>query len=267
METDMPARSQTRESGTRRRTAVYVYGILPADTDIEPGTAGVGDPPGEVRLIRHRDLAAMVSDVHVDKPLGSPEDLTAHEELLDSAAADLPVLPLRFGAVVTDDEAVTAELLDPHYDEFAGAVDALDGRTQYIVRGRYDEHAVIQEVLRENKEAADLSERIKGKDQDVTRDARIRLGELLSEAITAKRERDTRALRQALADHVAASAVRPPTHELDAVYTAFMVETSEEPDLERALRRLARDWEGRVQLRLMGPMAAYDFVGAVGPEG
>jgi hypothetical protein len=267
METDMAARSQTRESGTRQQTAVYVYGILPADTDIEPGTTGVGDPPGEVRLIRHRDLAAMVSDVNVDKPLGRPEDLTAHEELLDSAAGDLPVLPLRFGAVVTDDEAVTSELLDPHYDEFASAVDELDGRTQYVVRGRYDEHAIIQEVLRENKDAESLSEQIKGKDPDVTRDARIQLGELLNDAITAKREQDTSSLGDAVADHVVASVVRSPTHELDAVYTAFMVETSKEPDLERALQRLARDWEGRIQLQLMGPMAAYDFVGTVDTEG
>jgi hypothetical protein len=261
----MPARSQTRDSSTEQQTAVYVYGILPADTDIEPGTAGVGDEPGEVRLIRHRDLAAMVSDVRIDKPLGRPEDLTGHEELLDSAARDLPVLPLRFGAVVTDDEAVTSELLQPHYDEFAGALDELDGRTEYVVKGRYDERTLIREVLAENKDAAALSEQVMGRDQDATRDARIQLGEILGNAISAKREEDTRSLGDALAGHVVASAVRPPTHELDAVYTAFLVETSEEPELERALERLARDWEGRVELTLMGPLAAYDFVATIEP--
>jgi hypothetical protein len=259
----MPTRSQAREPGTGQQTAVYVYGILPADTDVEPGTSGVGEEPGEVRLIRHRDLAAMVSDVNVDKPLGRPEDLTAHEELLDSAAGDLPVLPLRFGAVVTDDEAVTSELLESHYDEFASALDELDGRTEYVVRGRYDERAVIQEVLTNNKDAAAISGRIRGQDPDATRDDRIQLGEILNSAISAQREHDTRSLGEAVAGHVVASVARPPTHELDAVYTAFLVETSEEPELERALQRLAHDWAGRIELTLMGPMAAYDFVGTI----
>ncbi|MGH3170766.1 MAG: GvpL/GvpF family gas vesicle protein [Trebonia sp.] len=261
----MTARSQAKKSGTKQQTAVYIYGMLPADTDIESGTAGVGDPPGEVRLVRHRDLAAMVSDVDVDRPLGRPEDLTVHQELLDSAAGDLPVLPLRFGSVVTDDEAVTTELLEPHYDEFASALDELDGRAEYVVNGRYDENAIIQEVLAEDDEAAALRKQVMGKSEDETRDARIQLGEILNNATSAKRERDTQSLGDAVAGHVVSSVVRQPTHELDAVYTAFLVESSEAPELERALQQLASDWEGRVELRLMGPLAAYDFVGTVSP--
>jgi len=65
------------------RTAVYVYGILPGDIEVESGAEGVGDPPGEIRVVRHRDLAALVSDVDLDRPLGRAEDLFAHEELLD----------------------------------------------------------------------------------------------------------------------------------------------------------------------------------------
>lgn len=259
----MPA--DATEDRTKTRTATYVYGIVPADVEVEQGTTGVGDPPGEVRAVRHGDVAALVSDVEMDRPLGRPDDLVTHEELLDASAADVPVLPLRFGAVVTDDDAVASELLEPHHDEFARALQDLDGRAEFIVRGRYDESAILGEVLSENDEAASLHEQIKGTSEDATRDARIRLGEIISEAIGAKREQDTRAVGDALADHVEASVVREPTHELDAVFTAFLAETEKEEDLEQALQRLARDWDGRVELRLMGPLAPYDFVGAPAP--
>ncbi|MBO0819648.1 MAG: GvpL/GvpF family gas vesicle protein [Nocardiopsaceae bacterium] len=247
-------------------TAVYVYGIVPADTEVEPGTGGVGDPPGEVRLVRHRDLAALVSDVPVGAPLGRPEDLVAHEELLDAAVTGVPVLPLRFGAVVTDDEAVSRELLDEHHDEFAGALKQLEGRAEYVVKGRYAEGAIMREVLQASQEAAELREQIKGTDENATRYQRIRLGEIVSEAVSGHRERDTRAVGDALDGHVEASLVREPTHELDAVHTAFLAETGKEPELERALDKLARDWEGRIELRLLGPLAAYDFVGAAQPD-
>ena len=251
--------TQAPRSG--QQAGVYVYGILPGDVEVEPGAAGVGDPPGEVRVVRHGDLAALVSDVDLSGPLGRPEDLLAHEELLDSTAADMPVLPLRFGAVVTSDDAVTKELLGPHHDEFAAALRQLEGHAEFVVKGRYAEGAILREVLTEDPRAARLAEQIRGADPDATRELRMQLGEIVNNAIAAKREEDTRALGDAVAGRVTTSAVRPPTHELDAVCTAFLVETDAAEGLEQAVERLARDWHGRIELRLIGPLAAYDFTG------
>jgi hypothetical protein len=61
--------------------------------------------------------------------------------------------------------------------------------------------------------------------------------------------------------HVTASVVRAPTHELDAVYVAFLVETGQAEALRQAVERLAGEWRDRAELRLTGPLAAYDFVG------
>lgn len=253
------------EDAQTQRSAVYVYGILPGDIKVEPGATGVGDPPGEVRVVRHGDLAALVSDVDVDKPLGRPQDLFAHEELLDSTAAEVPVLPLRFGAVVAGDDAVAEELLQANHDEFATALRQLEGRVEYVLRGRYNEQAMLREVLEEDPQAAELAGQIKGADPDATRELRMELGEIITNAVEAKREEDTRAVGEVLAGHVEASVVRPPTHELDAVYTAFLVKTDAAEGLEQTVRRLADDWEGRVDLTLAGPIAAYDFVGAPDP--
>ena len=247
---------------TDTQTAVYVYGILPGDIEVERGATGVGDPPGEVRVIREGDLAALVSDVDISKPLGRPEDLSAHEELLDAVAAEVPVLPLRFGAVVTGDDGVAQELLAANHDEFAAALQQLEDHAEYVVKGRYVEQAILREVLEEDEQAAQLRDQIKDADPDATRQLRMQLGELINEAVTAKREQDTRAVGDAVEGHVTASVVREPSHELDAVYAAFLVANDAADGLEKAVRRLARDWEGRIELRLIGPIAAYDFVGA-----
>lgn len=254
------------DTQSKTQIVTYVYGIIPEDIEIEDDTTGVGDPPGQVRVVRYGEVAALVSDVDPDQPLGRPQDLIAHEELLDSSAANIPVLPLRFGSVVTDDEAVVSELLEPHHDDFAAALRDLEGKAEYVVKGRYTEDAILREVLAENDEAADLSEQIRGADADATRDARIRLGEIVNEAISAKRERDTQAVGAAIDDLVEASLVHEPTHELDAVYVACLAENERADDLERELDKLADRWQGRIELRLMGPLAPYDFVGAPVPE-
>lgn len=249
------------------QTAVYVYGILPGDVELEAEAAGVGNPPSPVRLVKYRDIAALVSDVDLSRPLGSPEDLMVHEELLDASASDVPVLPLRFGAVVTDDDSVASELLEAHYDEFTTALQELEGLTEFVVKGRYVEQVIIREILAEDPVADGLAAQIRELGPDASRDLQIQLGEIIGGAVERKRGQDTQTLGDALAGRVSASLVRPPTHELDAVHAAFLVEGTAGDRLLEVVRQLTADWEGRIDLRLMGPMAAYDFVGTLAPEG
>jgi hypothetical protein len=255
--------ASTREESrpdTGQQTGVYVYGIVPADVKLNSGVHGVGDPPGEIRLVRSGDLAALVSEVDITKPLGTPEDLQVHEEILDATVADVPVLPSRFGAVLTNEEAVAAELLDAHHDEFAAALQQLEGRVQYIVRGRYAEQAILEEILSEDSRAARLRDRIRGADPDATRELRIELGEIVNNTIAKKRQADTQLLLSAMKDHSVASGVRAETSELDAAYVAFLIEADQTDELDRVVQDLADRWQGRVELNVRGPMAPYDFV-------
>lgn len=255
--------SASAQPGTADR-GCYVYGIVSGDAEATDEARGVGD--ARVEVVRHDGIAALVSEIDLATPLGEPEDLIAHQQILDASAAEVPVLPLRFGAVLTGKEAVVDELLAPHCEEFTAALRELEGCFQYVVKGRYVEATVLPEILAENPEAAELADEIsKVPEDDATRNVRIRLGEIITDAIAAKREADTRKLGEVLEPYCAASRVREPTHEQDAVHVAVLVDKSKQDDLERAVAELARDWEDRVTVRLLGPMASYDFVGAPQP--
>lgn len=256
--------TSTREDSTANQgqsTAIYVYGIVPGDVELNPGIQGVGDPPGEIRLVRSGDLAALISDVDITKPLGTPEDLQAHQEILDATVADTPVLPSRFGAVLTSEEAVADELLDANRSEFTAALAQLEGLAEYIVRGRYVEQVVLEEILSEDAKAARLREQIRDMDPDAARELRIQLGEIINNAIAEKRNADTQSLISALKDHCSGSVVRPATDELDAVYVALLVAGDKTDELQRVVGDFGERWDGRVELQVRGPMAPYDFVG------
>jgi gas vesicle protein GvpL/GvpF len=248
---------------------VYVYGIVPADVAVTDTAKGVGEPPAKVHLVRYQDIAALASDVDVSQPLGRPEDLLAHERLLDGAAAEAPVLPFRFGAVLQTEQAAEDELLAPYHDEFAAQLAEFEGRAQFVVKGRYREQAVLREVLTENTEADELREQIAAQPEadPATRDLGIRLGEIINAAIDVKRTADTRRVGDLVAPYCIASKVREPSHELDAAHVALLVDNDRVADLDRALGELAGEWADRVELRLLGPMAAYDFVSARTPGG
>ena len=263
----IPQQRTRRNGESAPRQGCYVYGIFPGDIQVDSDVTGVGDPPARIKAVRDDDLAALISAVELDRPLGTPEDLRAHKRILDSSVAEVPVVPMRFGAVLSDEDAVATELLQANHNAFADALRELDGRVQYVVKGRYAEPAILAEVLSENREAQQLRREIKGTDPAATRDARMRLGEIISDAIEVKRGNDTRLLSERMDGHCVASAVRAPSHELDAAHVAFLLEQGQESELEQVVDGLAADWDGRVELRVLGPMAAYDFVVTSAPRG
>lgn len=257
----------TESAGATQRkqtTGSYIYGIVPADVEVAPEARGVAD--ASVTVVRHGQIAALVSEISLDRPLGRPEDLLAHERLLDATAAEVPVLPGRFGAVVSDLDAVVKELLAEHHDEFLSALRELEGKAQHLVKGRYIEEAVLGEILMANPEITRLRDQIRDKPEEVARTERIKLGEFIYRAIEAMRQADTRKVVDVLTPYSVAANVREPTHEMGAADVAVLAETARESELMDALEELAREWEGRVKLRLLGPMAPYDFVASVTPR-
>lgn len=243
----------------------YVYGVFPGDIKLDTELTGVGEPPGKVRIVRGGDIAALVSDVPADGSIGSARDLAAHKDILDASASAVPVLPMRFGAVLADDQAVADDLLAANHDAFAEALAELEGRVQYVVKGRYHERVLVREVLAENRDAARLREAIRQAGDRATDEARIRLGEMIDNAVAAKREQEARTLADRLDGHYEASVLREPRHERDAIYAALLVKISQSEELSQAIDDLAAEWRERMVLRLLGPMAAYDFVGMPEP--
>jgi Gas vesicle synthesis protein GvpL/GvpF/Lsr2 len=254
------------QTARRQQKGIYVYGVLPADIEVTADVPGVGEHPGLLRVVRFDGLAALISEVDVPGRLGSADDLRTYREILDATAVEMPVLPLRFGTVLASEDAVAEELLAARREEFAAALEKLEGRAEFQVKGRYVKAAVLGEVVSRDKKAARLREASHGQDPDAARQARLELGRFLSETATASREQDTRAVRRAMDRLCVASIVREPARELDAVDMAFLVALNQERDVERAIEDLAREWEGRIEVQLLGPMAAYDFAGTVPPD-
>lgn len=241
-------------------TAVYVYGIVPADVEVQEGAEGIGDPPANVEVIREGEVAALVSHVATDRPLGDPHDLQAHAKLLDGTAAVCPVLPLRFGSAMADAESVATELLREHHDEFATALQALEGHAEYVVKGRYDDKMFLSALLEQNPRARALRDEIRSTPQEAARHCRMALGELIANELEATRRADTQVAVNELKAVASQVNVREPTHEWDGVNVAVLAKVDRQGDLESVVESLQRKGQGIIEFRLLGPLAPYDFV-------
>ena len=202
----------------------------------------------------------MVSDVAISRPLGTRKDLMAHETVLNAIAQSSPVLPMRFGAVVTDDDAVADELLTPHQDYFVKALGQMEGLTEFSLRGDYDQNAVLTRIVEDNPEIQQLRERIARRGRGRSYYDRIKLGEAISHSMDRLKQVDADATLDALERYAIATVVKEPGGENGAVHVAFLVRRDHRSDFERAVDDLGDEWSGRVNLRLIGPTAAFDFL-------
>jgi Gas vesicle synthesis protein GvpL/GvpF len=241
--------------------ATYVYGLVSADTELPPNLSGLG-PSGRVSTIVHERVAAIVSDVPTDRPLGTRDDLLAHESVVDTVAQRSAVLPMRFPAVV-EEAGVVEELLAPHHDQFVQALAELNGMVQFTLKGRYERDAVLREITEADEEIFALRERVRDLPEDASYYDRIRLGELVVAAMERRRDVDGRQVLDRLAPRATNICTRPLGEPDEVVNAAFLVARDHAKQFDDAVEEVGRDLAGRVRFRLLGPLACYDFV----PEG
>ncbi|MEU3885648.1 GvpL/GvpF family gas vesicle protein [Streptomyces sp. NPDC029041] len=236
--------------------STYVYGIAASSHPALPeGMGGVGDPPREVRILREGDLAAVVSEA----PEGlrpKRKDLLAHQNVLSEAGAAGCVLPMRFGSVAPDDNAITAVLAEraEHYKE---RLQALDNRVEYNVKANHVEEAVLHQVMAESPDIRGLAEANRQAGGG-SYDDKIRLGELVAAAVKAKEADDGAAVQRALetaADDVSTG----PESTGWLANVSFLVNRESADAFLAAVEQLRKDMP-HLEVRVNGPLPPYSFV-------
>ncbi|MFE7116256.1 GvpL/GvpF family gas vesicle protein [Streptomyces sp. NPDC057654] len=236
--------------------STYVYGITRSSHPRLPEeTAGVGDPPRPVRVIAAGRLAALVSDAPPDlKP--KRRELLAHQSVLAEASTAGPVLPMRFGGVSPDDDAVTAALT-AHEEHYLERLGTLDGKAEYNVKATHDEEAVLQRVLIDAPELRELREANKAAGGGSHED-RLRLGELVATAVQEREPRDAALLRNALEGAAEDTCPGPPSGGWLA-NISFLVDREHGEEFVAAVAALRRE-NPHLVLRVNGPLPPYSFV-------
>jgi hypothetical protein len=243
---------------SQQNASKYVYGVVRARRGSRQRLRGLGDQP--VKVVAHDGIGALASDVP-DGPLEAGRDeLLAHSRVLERALEKGVVLPMRFGMVMPTEEAIRQDLLGPHSDELEAQLDEMEGKVELNIKAIYQEQAILREVLAESPEIAALRRSLEGKPEDATYYERIRLGELVAEALTAKRERDERGLVGRLEPHALTVQVGPAVHERMAANASFLVDQDQLAEFDRAVDKLGAEQAGRIRFKYTGPLPPHSFV-------
>ncbi|MFF8948900.1 GvpL/GvpF family gas vesicle protein [Streptomyces sp. NPDC014940] len=235
----------------------YVYGIVAVDHPVPARLRGVGRPAAPLELLPVGATAAVVSAAPV--PLRARRrDLLAHQEVLLALALDGPVLPMRFGMLAPDAEAVRGQLEAGH-ERNVHALERLAGRVEMNVKvlpatGALAALVAEEPRIRELREAA--------RDHPGY-EANLRLGEAVAHTLARRAADVAQRIVPELAALAAARATGPQVAEAVS-NMSFLVDRRDVPDFRAAVDRVSGRYRDRAELRLAGPLPCYSFVE---PEG
>lgn len=231
---------------------VHVYGVVSAAADVKVSEG--------VRLIAHRDIAALVSDID-RSDLKAARVLRMHWRVLEAVSTSTTVLPVRFGTVMSGDRAVVEEFLEPSHDEIIAALADLAGKVQLTVKGVYHEDALMTGIVQRSPAIARLRDQVRRLPDAAAYYKRIELGQLVAAEVERARERDALQVFERLQPLALEARLEPPSTPDGAVNAAFLVEAKRVDDFSEAVNALSHDLAGRIHLRYVGPIPPYSFTG------
>jgi len=225
---------------------VYVYGFVRR-----------GDAAGDA--VCEGELAALIRRIDGDRVELQHEAVMEHAEVLNGALDRGPVLPLRFGHVLPDEDAVRAHI-SARTAELERLLGELQDRVEMDLTAVYREEPLLREVLAENPSLAAARRLIRGRPAEATHFERIRLGEGISQAIEGKREADGAAILRELEGSAVAVSTEGPRHVRMLLNAAFLVERDRLDEFDERVEEVSRERADRMEFRLVGPRPAHSFV-------
>jgi hypothetical protein len=240
--------------------AVYVYGVVPGDATLEPSVDGI-EGAGRPRLVRSGQVAAIVADAGDELVPTTRRNLNAHAEVLAEAARSTTVLPMRFGVVLPSEHHLEDELLGSRAPALESLLQRYGGKVEVTLRGSFADHdAVLREVVAGEPEISRLREEVRGVPEDAAYFARIRLGELVANALEARRAAEEERILQRLEPLATAVERDRELPERVVIKAAFLLDRSALPEFDRAVDSLAQELAGRIRFSYAGPLALHSVV-------
>jgi hypothetical protein len=245
----------------------WIYGIVPAGVSLEELEQRRERINADVWVVELGDLAAIVSSAPAENDAKALRDQAlAHARVLEAAIIDAPVVPFRFGNVVPGgDEVIGNELLQARHDEFAQQLEKLKNYIQMTIKINYNEDAVLRQIIDSQPEIAQLREQSREGDEVTTRGARVRLGEMISNALQQLRQKDA----SDIIDHLKPVSVAAIADDLENEFMVlngpFLVDRGRLSEFEDAVEEVAEGRRSRMRVTLLGPLPAYDFLDAEQP--
>ncbi len=244
---------------------VYAYAVMRAGAAPTAAELDAGIGGGPVTVVPAGALAALIGPVDGGEIRRTRRNMLAHLKVLEGAMRAGPLLPMRFGMVAPDAEAV-ARRVAWREAELTALLARHDGVAEFGLRVSFPREIALAATIAARPDLVRRRDALRSAGPD-SRMALAEVGRSVAEALDDARKQAERALMAALRPLARDAVVRTPESDVEALRAEFLLPPGEADAFATEAARLAAALPfapgAAPEIRLVGPAPAYNFVSLV----
>lgn len=236
---------------------LYLYGILP-ETHLNPlHLQGLDKQPVQAHKIG--PFIFLYSDAQQERYLASRRNLVGHEKVLEHFMQEgfRTILPLQFGLIVKDWEAVREQLIEPHDEQLHQLFEKLAGNREVGVKVFWDETVELEGLMAENDGLRERRDRLEGK--PLSMDAVIAIGQDIEAAMEDRKNSIIEVFQDTLNPLALDLVENEAMTNLMIFNAAYLIPWDAESQFGEKVEEIDRHFEGRLRIRYNNFTAPFNF--------
>ena len=244
----------------RNSRAKVIYALCASD-GIKPNYKLRGLDSAPVYAIDNNGLRAVVSDTLSARLRPDRRNISAHQAVLHTLTEDSTVLPMRFGVIARNAEAVenllsaNQEAIRDHFERLNGRVE-MGLRVSWDVANIYEYYVATHPVLMQGRD--EIWD--KNANKSGHRDEKIRLGNLYQSLRSADRIELTDKVKNVLFDYCEDIVETTVKREKDVMNLACLVERDQLDTFAKGVFEASKLFDNIYLFDYTGPWAPHNFV-------
>ncbi len=238
----------------------YLYCITEATADPASAPGLSGRAP---RVIAHKDIAAVVSDIPYAEPAPSLENIVAHENVVNAVRKESAVLPVKFGVIFRNEEGVKL-LLGRSYESYRSKLDKFRGMDEYGVKVVLKTEGMkkLREGLTQtSKEIARMQRQASKAKAGRSYFLKLKMDEAVKAESFREIDKLGRQIHSELRRGARDSSLLKGEHEQIILNAAYLVKREDGPAFLEHAKKLGKGYASiGLMVHTSGPWAPYSFV-------
>jgi hypothetical protein len=237
----------------------YIYCIINGDEGRNFGQIGIGKRGDIVSTIGFNDISAVISSSPVTRYVIDPDNLVAHEKVIEAVMKDYTVLPVRFCTIANSAEEVRTFLRRQH-GEFKGLLHDLDNKVEMGLKARWNYmDRIFEEIAQTDPRVKELKKKVeRGKEADS--DEKIILGKSVKAALDEKKAQLALKILRRFKRLTLDTRQNDPVGDDMFLNAVFLIDRTREKQFDFLVEDLAEEYDNQADFKLVGPAPPFNFV-------
>jgi len=242
----------------------YIYGIIRNSEPLNYGPIGMGKRADLVYAIPYKGISAIVSNSPVIIYEARRINMITHEKVLEEVMKQFTVLPVRFSTISEhNDDAGIVRILEKDYQKFDEMLNKMEGKKELGLKVLAHEAPIYESILEKYDDIRSLRAKLIHLPVDKTHYQRMKIGEMVAEALKKETENYKNIILDALSPLADEVKLNDNYGEMMILNSAFLIKNTSEPEFDKVVNNLDEKFGSFMTFKYVGTLPPYNFVNLV----